>query len=271
MKNMIKVSAAIVSALLFTGCNFEQATPPCAVGHGGYAAELVKITGPASGRCVRRADIIGVQKFRQENGDQVITLKPEVISILEYGNQGADFTSLATGTLAENEPNAEGYCTVSELSVATGGVVAGYDLTYRFSNVEFYVQGSTAGTQFRADLEISSPADGAEPACTATYEVRAMYPVVFCNAYSDDVVAHPHGVSDAQDPDKCKRPEDGTQHVDDIWSGVAANPLFDAKCSAYGNPDETPAEYDWFFPTAKLPQPVAWQVCVPAGEIPSLL
>jgi len=260
MKNLIKASAALMSLSLF-GCFNAQPTPPCAVGHGGYAAQLVKLTGPATGTCVRNADIIGVQKYRQEDGTQDIYLKPESISAFQYLSGvpplGGDYTSLSIGDLPANEPNAEGFCTVPSLTPATGATFAGFDgngdavpgpeLTYTFSNVDFYVQGSTAGTQFRADLTIADNAGG----CTATYEVRAMYPVIFCNDLREE--------GDINTPR-----EQNCSEVDHVWSGVSVNPLFATTCTQYGNLELAP-DYDYAL-TGATP----WHICVPATEIPSL-
>lgn len=258
MKTLIKASAAVVAAALFGACNFAQPTPPCAVGHGGFAAELVHTGGATSGACFRTGDIIGVQKYRQDDGTQDIYLKPESISVLDYfaEAQASEYTSLASGTLADNDPNAEGFCTVASLSPATGTTLVGENLTYQFTNVEFFVQGSVPGTQFRADLVISDDAG-----CTANYDVRAMYPVVFCNELDDEATF-------GEPKESVCRPvaEGEPPHVDHVWSFVAANPLFDATCKPYGNPAHDPADYDY-----AVSGETAWHLCVPATDIPALL
>ncbi|MDQ3262530.1 MAG: hypothetical protein M3Y59_02545 [Myxococcota bacterium] len=251
MKNLIKTSAAVITAALLGACSFDQATPPCAVGHGGYGAQYTHVSGNTSGACFRKGDIIGVQKYRSVDSDvQTVHLRPEVIGFGQ-GLPGVDEPDLTSdGELTGPRPGADGFCTAPSLSVATGVTNAGdYELSYAFSNVRFYVQGAVPGTQFTADLTISST----DEACSSTYTVQALYPVVFCNDFREATDNRPEGTG-APSEELCDEP-------DHLYSHYSANPLFDSTCNEVGNYAE---DLDW------LDIGQAWHLCTPTTAVPSL-
>lgn len=251
MKNLIKTSAAVIATALLGACGFDQATPPCAVGHGGYGAQYTYVSGNQSGACFRKGDIIGVQKYRTVDSDaQTIHLRPEVIGFGEglVGFEEPNLTS--AGPLTSPRPDADGFCTAPSLSVASGVTNAGdYSLSYAFSNVKFFVDGAVAGTQFTADLTISST----DEACSSTYTVKAMYPVLFCNDFNEATEDRPAGTGQPNQ-ELCGEP-------DHLWSHYSASPLFDSTCNEIGNYAE---DLDWL----EIGQP--WHLCTPTKDVPSL-
>lgn len=284
MKNLIKASAALIATALFAGCNFAQPTAPCIVGHGGYGASYTYVSGDNAedSPCFRESDIIGVQKYRQGGLDdpQTVYLKPESISSFTYlteGPTGEAYTSLASGDLAGYEPE-DGRCTVPTLTAASGPLLErvlagdGTEVTYQFSNVAFVVEGSIAGTQFSADLTISREASGTGPACSTTYRVNAMYPVIFCNDH--DAEGKLVAAASTADVEPADGVPDACQEADHFWSGYAANPAFNSQCQQYGNPG---GNYDWLFANeepddpADYQAPVNWFICTPAADVPSLI
>jgi hypothetical protein len=254
MKIQMKLTLmAAASALL--ACNTAQPVPECAVAHGGYAAKFTPNGGTnVAAPCIRVGDIIGVQKYRQSNGDINVVLKSEWQAENMYGALGNDpDMPLAVGKLSATKPDAENFCTVPTLSAAivnpAVGDPNGDALTYTWSNVKLYMTGAVPGTQFHADLVISDSVSG----CSANYKVDAAFPVVACLNGDGDV-----------DPAICKlntlTPPKNVQ--DDWYSGLTMNPTFDTVCQNVRNAGD---------PDLLGGNDGTTDLCVPTTEVPSLL
>lgn len=119
---------------------------------------------------------LGIQKYLQPSGEQLLVLKPETLNAMDPTDElDPEHPPYALGMLPA-EADAEGFCTVSSFSVAEKHVpedperLRPADAVYHWSNVRLVALPEVPGTQLIADLEYT--ADG----CTARYEVWAMLP-----------------------------------------------------------------------------------------------
>ena len=252
----------------------RPAHPPCAVGHGGYSAKFTLVAGSCtgtgcettpsatSGSCIRSGDIIGVDKYRPAvaGGSQTVYLKAEPLAEETYGAVFGDVApGLGSGSLASPTRDAQFFCNVPTITDLTGTTLLGDALTYKFSNVKFYMTGAVPGTQFKADLTLV----GTD--CTARYTVDALYPVVFCPEMIPDP-STPGSFIPSGGPDNVPTSATYTNSCDapdQWWSFVQANPLFDMQCGAAGNMAK-----DWPSDLFEVGAP-RW-LCVPKGAVPSL-
>lgn len=88
------------------------------------------------------------------------------------------------------DPMAGSTCVIDDVYEPT-------DITYRWSNVQFYVTAAATGTQFMADLEVVLNG------CTATYRAVGMWPAVDCTNFvtGEPDVAMCHPVADPNNKD----------------------------------------------------------------------
>jgi hypothetical protein len=264
-----------LALLLGTGC--DQPEPKCSVARGDFAAVYTLVSG--SGECAQlKGEILSVQSYSARRSTRDARPDPDKTSI---GIQPGSITDLlftrdtsaanpgdqpyALGAFDSAHPRADGFCAAPELSAArlrlpdapeqmdmcvTTPAQPSVDIQYEFSNVRVYVSASDYGTQLAADLVYTL--DG----CTATYRVRAVYPVVPCGVALEPPAAEPPpeepldaGADDAGDaePDAACPPEEpaadpGEQVPDDSlctavpdfasgnYVGSGLNPDLDVAC-----------------------------------------
>jgi len=214
MKTLIPTVAALV---LVAGCTGTQPPPPCLAAHGSYAVQYTP-TGtpaPAGSTCALSVGIVGVQKYNQADGGMpTLALRPAEL---------ADGTSagIALGTFADPKPDDQKLCYVNAF---TSDAVTG-TITYKFSNVDLYVDAHAPGTQMSFDVEVS---DSSVP-CTATYSALAVWPVVGCSFEGSTKNPNPFPPSDAN----CAFVDGSLSGYG--WSWLAINPDFDVQCAPEPN------------------------------------
>lgn len=198
MKTLITTVAALV---LVAGCTGTQPPPPCLAAHGSYSVEYTPngTPAPAGSPCDIKVGIVGVEKYNQVDGG-LPTLAMRPLDLADGTSAG-----IALGTYVSNKPDDQSLCHVNDFTqdAETGTV------TYKFSNVQFYVDAHAPGTQMTFDVDVSDSAT----ACSASYSATGVWPVVAC---ADPPAVPPADANCAQ--------------VDGYWSGLALNPDFDVKC-----------------------------------------
>ncbi|PTL84827.1 hypothetical protein [Vitiosangium sp. GDMCC 1.1324] len=119
---------------------------------------------------------LGIQRYPQPSGEPLLALKPRTLNAMDPTDErDPSHPPYALGALP-TQADADGFCTVSSLSVAEKHVpkdpkqLLPADAVYHWSNVRLVVLPEVPGTQLIADLEYT--ADG----CTARYEAWAMMP-----------------------------------------------------------------------------------------------
>jgi len=162
------------AAALVASCDTRQPAMGCLVQGVSWVATY-KPVGPHT--CPELpGELLGLQTYLQPSGERLLGLKPQTLNAMDPTDElDPEHPPYAIGALPA-EVAADGFCTVSSLSVAEKHVPADPEQSlpahavYRWSNVRIVVQPEVPGTQLIADLERT--AEG----CTARYEVWAMWP-----------------------------------------------------------------------------------------------
>lgn len=203
------LAAALVGGLLASTYGCDQAKAKCAAGRGAFAVVYKKVRGPDS--CADlKGEQVGISTYNQPGKGGKPDLDVAQIAI-QSGSLGS-LVATASGAGADDkdpthkpyslgffttaEPEGD-FCVVPTLTVANQNLgeipedkkaktdaVPATSVSYAWSNVKLYVTASAVGTQFTADLTITT--DGV--ACG--YTALGMYPYHEC------------GIEDPNDPDK---------------------------------------------------------------------
>ncbi|WPB74423.1 hypothetical protein KYC5002_36040 [Archangium violaceum] len=144
-------------------------------------------------------ELLGLQAYPQPSGEQRLALKPQTLNDMDPTDElDPQHPPYSLGVLSA-EADADGFCTVSSLSVAEKHVpedpeqLLPADAVYRWSNVRIVALTEVPGTQLVADLEYT--ADG----CTVLYEVWAMLP--------GDIACADEGAPEEPDDSICQQSE----------------------------------------------------------------
>ncbi len=164
----------VMAAALVASCDTRQPAMGCQVQGVEWVATYKAVgTNTCPGL---PGEMLGIQKYSQPSGEQLLALKPRTLNDMDPTDAlDPEHPPYALGVLPA-EADAEGFCTVSSLSVAEKHVpedperLLPADAVYHWSNVRLVILPEVPGTQMLADLEYT--ADG----CTARYEVWAMSP-----------------------------------------------------------------------------------------------
>jgi hypothetical protein len=221
------VSVAVVGLLLASTYGCDQSKPKCAAARGAFIGVYRHVGGPAT--C---ADLKGeklgfstynpVGKNNQRNLDIAsIAIQSESLGTLVDTAEGAGVTDpdpthkpYGLGFFTTAEPEGD-ICVVPSLTVAAQNIPAvaadpkakvkasaATSVSYAWSNVRLYVTPSAVGSQFLADLTLTT--DGV--ACD--YQVRGMYPYLDPLSYPDGCVKpNPADPNGALPDDRICRPE----------------------------------------------------------------
>lgn len=187
-------------ALLGPGTGCEQQKPKCATGRGSFAARYTFVSGPPSCQA-RKGEKLGVQTYNRtgenDNPDlnhASIAIQSESLGLLVDNAETAGIKDVdakhkpyAFGAFSTAEPEGD-ICAVPALEPAVQSLEAvtedpekeikeqpKSDVTYAWSNVKVYVTPSAYGTQFTADLSLTTNGE------SCAYNVQAMYPYVDCS------------------------------------------------------------------------------------------
>lgn len=123
--------------------------------------------------------------------------------------------------LDPDDPMAGSSCFFTDVFEAT-------DLTYKWSNLNFYVTAAATGTQFTADLEVVLNG------CTATYKAVGMWPAVDCTGYTEfDAEGNPTATGPLDeychpdpDPKKAGNPRPYGSGINPDFGPVKCDPNF---------------------------------------------
>ncbi len=236
------LAAAVVGALIASTYGCDQPKPKCAAGRGAFIGVYTKTSGPDD--CAKlKGEILGFSTYNPPGPKEgkpnldiaSIAIQSESLGTLvdtaeSAGSVDKDPTHKPYGlgffTTAEPEND---FCTVPQLTVATQSIPEVKEdlaneieaspattVSYAWSNVKLYVTSAALGTQFTADLTLTT--DGV--ACG--YRVLGMYPYVDCSK------------ADPADPDKSV-PDEGAcapEADEDAGrpTGSGINPDFPTKC-----------------------------------------
>jgi len=221
------------------GC--DQSKPKCAAGRGAFIAQYRPVGGPPSCAALK-GEVIGFATYNAEGSERrpnldvgSIAMQSESLGLLVENAEAADLHDpdpnnkpYAFGLFSTPEPEND-FCVVPTLTVARQNLPAvaedeeheiheqeATNQSYEWRNVRIYVTPSAYGTQFTADLTLTT--NGV--ACQ--YNVIGMYPYVPC------------GHEDPADPDK-QVPDDGACEAEPNVAagrptGSGINPDFPTRC-----------------------------------------
>lgn len=212
-KRIVTALAVLGTVSLIPGCNFDQPSAGCIVQDASVYAWQAKYilkesSSPACGTL--KGDVLGVWKYSDPNATGNTATKLGIrarsaVGTVTYAdsdgkNKTVNSVTLAnskaatnlSGTMAE-EPDAQGLCradgfnttTISKLEIKKlDGTVAlpARTLTYTYKEIDVYSKPSAPGTQLAGSLTYT---DGA---CTAEYEVWALWPQTPCVPGSTDPI-----------------------------------------------------------------------------------
>ena len=241
------LAAAVVGGLLASTYGCDQPLPKCAAGRGAFVAVYKNPTGPAS--C---ADLKGEKLgFSTYNATGPKEGKPnlDIASIaIQSESLGTLIDTAHSAGAVDKDPTHKPYglgffatatpegdfCTVPSLTIATQSIpeikadpdneieaAPATTVSYAWSNVKLYVTPSALGTQFTANLKLTT--DGVE----CGYDVLGMYPYVDCStkdpanpkkSIADDLDGKPKACAPEADED-AGRP-----------TGSGINPDFPTRC-----------------------------------------
>jgi hypothetical protein len=192
---------AAVGALIASTYGCDQPKPKCAAGRGAFVAVYKNVSGPAD--CAKlKGETLGFSTYNATGPNEgkpnldiaSIAIQSENLGVLvdtaeSAGSVDKDPTHkpYGLGFFSTAEPQGD-FCTVPTLTVATQSIpeVAAdpaneieaspaTTVSYAWSNVKLYVTAAALGTQFTADLTLTT--DGV--ACG--YQVLGMYQFVSCS------------------------------------------------------------------------------------------
>lgn len=203
-----KIAAAVVTlAALASGCNQkggDQAKPICLVAHGAFAVNYFVKAGQPAGCEALTLEAAGFQRYspdRAKPGN--LAISPEAIA----ANVGLNelTTPFALGTFTTNDPDASDLCKVPTFQQPATIGEGAEQISYTYSNVEFYVTAASPGTQVKGEVAVTSGGT------TCGYTFYGMYPAVGC----------------AEDADCNPVADPATQR----YTGSGINPDFPTKCN----------------------------------------
>lgn len=196
------LAAAVVGSLLASTYGCDQPKAKCAAGRGSFAVVYKPVAGAPASCADRKGEEVGIGSYNQVGKDnkpdldvtqiaiQPVTLGNLVDTASSAGAEDKDPTHkpYSLGFFTTAEPDGADFCVVPSLTVANQNIGAiaedpdnGIDaspatsVTYAWSNVKLYVTPSALGTQFTANLTITTD----NVACP--YTVQGMYPYVDCS------------------------------------------------------------------------------------------
>lgn len=193
-------AAAVVGVLLASAYGCDQPKAKCAAGRGSFIGVYKQTSGPPS--CADlKGEKLGFSTYNvagkegKPNLDIAnIAIESESLGTLVDTASGAGVTDkddthkpYATGFFSTAEPEGD-FCRVPTLTVATQSIPAipadpdnmvdatpATTVSYAWSNIKLYVTPAALGTQFDADLVLTTD----NVACG--YKVTGMYPYVDCS------------------------------------------------------------------------------------------
>jgi hypothetical protein len=194
------LAAAVVGSLIASTYGCDQPLAKCAAGRGAFAAVYKQVSGPAS--CADlKGEQVGFATYNQPGKEGKPNLDVAQIAIQPVGlgnlvdtasTAGAEdkdptHKPYSLGYFTTAEPEGD-FCTVPSLTAAVQNIAEikadpdneieaapATNVTYAWSNVKLYVTPSALGTQFTADLLLTTD----NVACG--YKVLGMYPYVDCS------------------------------------------------------------------------------------------
>jgi hypothetical protein len=194
--------AALLGGSLVSSYGCDQPKPKCSSGHGTFVAKYTYVSGDK--KCMDlKGEKIGVQTYnsaRPDNGQPdldhaTIAIQSESLGLLVNNASSAGVSDpdpsnhpFAIGPFITSEPVAD-FCQAPQLAFAVQNLPEIKEdkdnkvkaqkktsIIYEWANVNVYVTSAAYGTQFTADLLIST--DGK----SCVYKVDAMYPYVDCSS-----------------------------------------------------------------------------------------
>lgn len=245
-------------ALSLTPVACQQPESYCTTAHGDFAAVYKLKSGDAASACGMLAgDVLGLQTYFAPGGlngtpkfsePSMAILPAQLGDLLDYASSSYDppiadldpkHTAISIAEFSDSFPDDKEVCgtkkfnagevSLPELPAIPGTVddpatpdedestpdipaTPATSIRYEWSNVEVLVSANYQGTQFSADLKYTQ--DG----CSAEYEVKGFYPLIYCEA----------------DIDCCSTEEECTTKVDgktEVLPLSGINPDFKVKCS----------------------------------------
>jgi hypothetical protein len=203
------LAVALVGGLLASTYGCDQPKAKCAAGRGAFAVVYKKVTGPDSCATLK-GEQVGFGTYNQVGKEGKPNLDVAQIAI-QSANLGALVDTAGSAGAGDKDPTHKPYslgffttaepegdfCVVPTLTVATQNLgeipedkeegtdaVPATSVSYAWSNVRLYVTPSALGTQFTADVTVTT--DGV----VCGYSAVGMYPYVEC------------GIEDPKDPKK---------------------------------------------------------------------
>ena len=239
------VVTTVLGVLLAASYGCDQQKPKCSTGRGTFIAKYTVVSGPPECAALK-GEKIGVQTYNptDNSGKQTpdldkatLAIQSESMGLLVETGEAAMVSDpdpahkpYALGAFATSEPSGD-FCVAPTLSFAQVNLPAikedkaamidaqpKTEVIYEWANVKVYVTAAAYGTQFTADLLISTNK------VSCTYKVAAMYPYVDCSI--PDPVDEKKTIAD---PSLCAaeaNPDKG--HA----TGSGINPDFPVVCDA---------------------------------------
>ncbi len=179
-RNIVGIVVALAS---LSGCGFTQSPLTCDIGQGGggggwFAKYTVKASQPV-GPCSRKTppgEGLGVRKYFPDGQKPLVAIETDTLGAMAQqtpNDPNPAHSAISTGSLSQNTPDSNNFCTISTLTKAEQNV-GGSDIGYEWSDAKFVVEPNVPGTQMSATLRYT------EGGCTAEYKVVAMQPNVDC-------------------------------------------------------------------------------------------
>lgn len=239
------IVTALVGVILAASYGCDQQKPKCSTGRGSFIAKYTYVSGPPE--CAElKGEKIGVQTYNpmDNSGKQTpdlnkatIAIQSESLGLLVDNAEAAKVSDpdpthkpYALGAFSTAEP-VDDFCAVPMLAFAQQNLPAikedkdakvseqpKTEVIYEWANVRVYVTAAAYGTQFTADLLISTNK------VSCVYKVAAMYPYVDCSA--EDPADEKKTVPDQ----KACLAEPNAEEGRPVGSGI--NPDFPVTCDA---------------------------------------
>lgn len=212
-KRIASVVAVLATAGLLSGCG-KQPSAGCIVQDSTWIAKY-NLTNGATGSCAQQpGDLLGVYKFVNPNASEAernagtaarLAIRPSAAAaltvatfrqpgatanttVLRRDPSGAVIAPQSATSLSatfDNASDAEGFCAAggfptqvidaAEVKNSAGETaVPATRVEYTFKNIQVFASPSAPGTQMRGNLTFK------DNACTAEYEVWALWPPVSC-------------------------------------------------------------------------------------------
>jgi|GEM_PF-3780917 len=186
-KKSLLIAGVLVVAAWWAACLSAEPAPPCLVGRSepataAWAVKYTKLTGPASGPCVRGGELIGVQKYQSVPYNDPMPKLAIKAASMAVSTLDPNHPLTAIGTLPSDRP-VDNMCSVAAFDPAEQDLANGRIVRFTWTNVNFFVTPNDPGTVMKGNVQITDNLPGFPP-CTATYDVLGIWPEVTCG--SDD-------------------------------------------------------------------------------------